>query len=431
MGNHAIVIERLSKQYRLRGVRSPYETLRESLQRAFTAPARWLAGSQSRSGTESFWALSDVSAEIERGDIVGIVGRNGAGKSTLLKILSRVTEPTVGEARVFGTLGALLEVGTGFHPELSGRQNVYLSGAILGMTRREIQRRFDEIVAFAEIERFLDVPIKRYSSGMYTRLAFSVAAHLDPEILLVDEVLAVGDAAFQKKCLKRMESVSREGRTILFVSHSMPSVLRLCNRALLLEEGRLTRSGSPADVVSAYLQEGTGRCGERIWASRVEAPGNHVARLHAVRVLNQAGEVADAIEIRQPFTVELDYWNESREVRPSAYLQFYNDQGVCLFITGDFQNPSWQERTRRRGLVRSICHIPGNFLAEGRVIVRMAAVLSFDPPVFHAQAIDPVSFQVIDRSDGDGARGPYRNDYLGVVRPLLKWELQDDAGGAA
>ena len=255
MSDIAIRVEKLGKRYRI-GERQPYLALRDVLMQTVKAPLRAFRASDPKSssnGSGHIWALKDTSFEVREGEVVGLIGRNGAGKSTLLKILARVTKPTVGFAKVHGRLGSLLEVGTGFHPELTGRENVYLSGAILGMRKREIIQKFDEIVAFAEVEKFIDTPLKHYSSGMQMRLAFAVAAHLEPEILIIDEVLAVGDAAFQKKCLGKMGQVAKQGRTVLFVSHTMSTILNLCSRALLLEGGRLARQGSALDIVKEYL----------------------------------------------------------------------------------------------------------------------------------------------------------------------------------
>jgi homopolymeric O-antigen transport system ATP-binding protein len=265
MSEVAIRVENLGKKYRIRHAGSePYATMRDTLARAATAPLRWALSRFRKNGTanpartsiEDFWALKDVAFDVRQGEALGIIGRNGAGKSTLLKILSRITEPTTGRVRVRGRIASLLEVGTGFHPELTGRENIFLNGAILGMTRAEIRRKFDEIVAFAEIEQFLDTPVKRYSSGMYVRLAFAVAAHLEPEILVVDEVLAVGDAEFQKKCLGKMETVSRqEGRTILFVSHDLQAVQRLTRQSILLQQGRVAFAGATDAAVQTYLNQ--------------------------------------------------------------------------------------------------------------------------------------------------------------------------------
>jgi len=254
----AIIVENLSKSYRVdhaaaRGTFSTYKTLRETLSSLWSVPLRRWRRSPSVAQSETFWALKNVSFEVQPGEIVGIVGRNGAGKSTLLKVLSGITNPTSGEVVMYGRLGSLLEVGTGFHPELTGRENVYLNGSILGMTRREIQKRFDAIVDFSGVERFLDTPVKRYSSGMQVRLAFAVAAHLDPEILIVDEVLAVGDISFQNKCLSRMQEVTRGGRTVLFVSHNMTAVQSLCTRGILLANGAVAHSGDVSDVIARYL----------------------------------------------------------------------------------------------------------------------------------------------------------------------------------
>src|SRR5689334_23491071 len=247
-----IKVEGLGKQYRLGATTRQYQTLRDSLARAARKPLDLL---RANGQSDMFWALRDVDFEVAPGEVMGIIGRNGAGKSTLLKILSRITEPTTGRAELYGRVASLLEVGTGFHPELTGRENIYLNGAILGMTRPEIQRKFDEIVAFAELEKFLDTPVKRYSSGMYMRLAFSVAAHLDPEILVVDEVLAVGDAVFQKKCLGRMRDISTEGRTVLFVSHNMAAIRSLCSRSILLSGGRKVFDGAANECVDRYLAD--------------------------------------------------------------------------------------------------------------------------------------------------------------------------------
>jgi len=269
MSSLALAAEGIGKRYRI-GEVERYQTLRDSLSRAASRTAQWLSGKGRRREHEAFWALRDISLEVSQGDVVGIVGRNGAGKSTLLKILSRITAPTTGRAVLHGRMGSLLEVGTGFHPELTGRDNIQLNGSILGMSRADIRKRFDEIVAFAEIERFLDTPVKNYSSGMYMRLAFAVAAHLDPEILVIDEVLAVGDTAFQKKCLSKMDSVARQGRTVLFVSHNMGAITSLCNKGLLLHKGELVATGPIMNVIRRYSEMGdfsssthwTGDCGD-------------------------------------------------------------------------------------------------------------------------------------------------------------------------
>ena len=376
---------------------------------------------------ETFWALRNVSFEVAEGEVVGIIGRNGAGKSTLLKILSRITPPTEGHVRIRGRVGSLLEVGTGFHPELSGRENIFLSGAVLGMRRAEIVRQLDRIVDFAGIERFLDTPIKRYSTGMYLRLAFAVAAHLETDILLVDEVLAVGDAEFQKKCLGRMAEIGATGRTVLFVSHSMPSLLRLCPRLILLDHGGVVADGPAHEVVRTYMESGLASEAERTWPSQDAAPGDGVAKLKAIRVRTEEGVVADEVDIRRPMSVEVEYWHlaEDPSVAPSVNLHFYNEDGVCLFVNNDFNDRTWLHTPRHPGLVKATCHVPGNFFAEGRVYVSVA-VSTYNPTDVHVHEKEAVAFQVADRSsaDGDGVRGPYVGDWPGVVRPMLGWKIE-------
>ena len=297
--------------YRIGERHAKYRTFRETISGLATAPfraARRLAGGNGPPPSpESIWALRDVSFRVGQGDVVGVIGRNGAGKSTLLKILARITEPTSGSAVIRGRVGSLLEVGTGFHQELTGRENIYLNGAILGMRRREIDSSFDEIVAFAGVEKFVDTPVKHYSSGMYLRLAFSVAAHLDPEILLVDEVLAVGDATFQRKCLEKMEDVGRRGRTVLFVSHNMQAIARLCPRTILLDSGGVAVDGPSHKVVASYLSSDIGTTAERRWSGSRRAPASRAARLVAVRVRSVGGEVTDAPDLRKPIGIEMEF----------------------------------------------------------------------------------------------------------------------------
>src|SRR5690606_6266123 len=342
----------LSKRYHLGGVRV------NSLRDAMTSFTRRVKK------REEFWALRDVSFDLADGETLGIIGRNGAGKSTLLKILSRITKPTRGTAEIRGRVGSLLEVGTGFHNELTGRENIYLNGAILGMKRDEIRARFDEIVEFSEIEKFLDTPVKYYSSGMYMRLAFSIAAHLEPEVLIVDEVLAVGDAAFQKKSISKMRSIGGSGRTVLFVSHDMNAVTRLCERVIWLKDGRIEADGDANSVVAEYLSEQSRTGAERRWENAAEAPGNDIARLRSVRVRNAAGETSFTMDIRSPIVVEMEYdvLSEGKMLVPN--LHFFNDQGVCIFVSHDWDG-GWRKRPRPKGTYVSRMTIPGNFLAEG------------------------------------------------------------------
>jgi lipopolysaccharide transport system ATP-binding protein len=422
MSDLAVVAEGLGKRYRISHQRDAYPRLSEALTNALRAPFDLVRGRR-RDTTEWFWALRDVSFELRHGDIVGVIGRNGAGKSTLLKILSRITEPTTGHAEVYGRVGSLLEVGTGFHPELTGRENIQMSAAVLGMRRSEIERKFDEIVDFAGIGPFLDTPVKRYSSGMQVRLGFAVAAHLEHEILFIDEVLAVGDAEFQKKCLGKISEIGQAGRTIVFVSHSMPALLRLCDRAMLLDQGRVVAHGPTQEVVQTYLESDLGRTWERRWEDDARAPGDDVARLRSIRVLPGLGGRSDEVDITEPVDVEVLYLSTAPgTLRPSVNLHFYNDEGICLFVTNDWTDRAWWERERPSGIVRCVCRIPGNFLAEGRVTVT-AAVSTYNPTVVHALERDAVAFQVVEHGDSDGVRGVYGGDWPGVVRPMLEWHV--------
>jgi lipopolysaccharide transport system ATP-binding protein len=419
-----IVAKNLGKQYSIGEQQSPYGTLRESMVRTLGAIPKLLRR-RSKAPGRSIWALKGVGFEVKPGEVVGLVGRNGAGKSTLLKVLSRITEPTEGRVELRGRVASLLEVGTGFHHELTGRENIFLNGSIMGMTRKEIVRRFDEIVAFAGIERFLDTPIKRYSSGMYGRLGFSLAAHLEAELLLVDEVLAVGDQEFQKKCLGKMEELGHQGRTVIFVSHNMPMILRLCERAILLDRGHLIADGPARDVANHYLRTGTDSLAERIWPTPESAIGDEYVRLNSVRVLNENGELAETLDIRSPAFVEVSYWNLKQLQRPTVTVRFVNEDGLDLFASNDSVNREWWNSTRPTGLVRTRCRIPGNFLAEGRIFISVA-VCSYDPFVLHVSEDDAVTFQVEDRTDGDGARGVYPGRWPGVVRPMLDWQISQE-----
>ena len=395
--------------------------LRHVLDRALR-PTTWVRAIRDRRSAtrEEFWALRDVNLQIQQGEVVGFIGRNGAGKSTLLKILSRITEPTEGRVCLRGRTASLLEVGTGFHPELTGRENIFMNGAILGMTRMEIKRKFDEIVDFAEVEKFLDTPVKRYSSGMYVRLAFAVAAHLEPDILLVDEVLAVGDAGFQKKCLDKMDDARQTGRTVLFVSHNMQAVTRLCSRCVLLDQGRVRLDGPSHRVSSAYLSSGVGTTAVREWPDVTKAPGDHVVRLCAVRVRSENGELVDTVDIRQPVGVEIEY-----EVLESGHVfhphfGLRNEDGVMLFVAQDV-DPAWRRRRRPAGRYASTGWIPGNLLAEGPMSVGVT-LMTLEPEASHTTVQDAVLFRVVDPLGAtDTARGDYPRPIPGVMRPLLKW----------
>jgi lipopolysaccharide transport system ATP-binding protein len=417
----AIEAAGLGKLYRLgREARVPYSTLRDGIAAALSAPFRRRSGERPTRAT--IWALRDVSFAIGRGEVVGIIGPNGAGKSTLLKILSRITEPTLGMARIHGRVGSLLEVGTGFHPELTGRENIYLNGAILGMRRAEIRRKFDEIVAFSEVEKFIDTQVKFYSSGMYLRLAFAVAAHLEPEILLVDEVLAVGDASFQRKSLGKMGEVAQEGRTVLFVSHNMTAIHMLCPRTILIQNGGVRRDGPTSEVVADYLSSVSEQEGERVWPDPETAPGNDRIRLHAVRVRSR-GRVAGEVDIDQEVTIEVEFWNRTPGSQVFTNLRLIDDLSNIVLETSTTPGANrlperWFGRPHPPGLFRSSCVLPANLLNDRRYYVTVL-VASSSPPTVEAKAEQALSFAVLDtgamRTPGLGGR------WTGAVRLPLAW----------
>lgn len=424
MSDIAIQCEGLSKRYRI-GELERYKALRDTLTDALYAPVRRLrsafrpSNGQHTNGHHSFWALKDLSFEIKHGEVVGIIGRNGAGKSTLLKILSRITKPTEGYARINGRVGSLLEVGTGFHPELTGRENIYLNGAILGMKKAELDRKFDEIVAFAEIEKFLDTPVKRYSSGMYVRLAFAVAAHLEPEILVVDEVLAVGDAQFQKKCLGKMGEVAKKGRTVLFVSHNMAAVQRLCTRAMWLDKGEIIEDGEAGQVVSSYLKHSSSMLAEQSWNDIATAPGNDEVRLRRVCVRPENGSPSEPITVRTPFVMEFEYWN----LQPNAYLNLslhvYTEDGVMAFNAVPVHEPRWSGRPFPAGLFRSVCRVPGDLLNDGMHRVELLIVKNEGVVIYRQDDV-----LVFDVRDSIEMRGGWHGRWSGATRPNLEWNTE-------
>lgn len=406
----------VAKQYQLGSSQNSFVTLRETLADAVRAPLKRLRVDRTAS---TVMALRNVNFQVAPGEVLGIIGRNGAGKSTLLKILARITQPTSGRVELHGRVASLLEVGTGFHPELTGRENIYLNGALLGMARTEIQRKFDEIVNFSEIETFLETPVKRYSSGMYLKLAFAVAAHLDPEILLVDEVLAVGDARFQRKCLDKMENVRQAGRTVIFVSHNMPAIARLCPRTILIENGSISFDGPSHQAVGMYLGSGTRTNAAREWQDISGAPGNEIVRLRAVRVRSQDGQICETVDIRCSVGIEMEF-----EVLQGGHVlvpgyHFINQEGVCVFVASEY-DIKWHRRPRPVGKFSSTAWIPGNFLSEGPLIIT-AGMATMEPFRAHFFERDVVAFQVVDSLDENSARGDYTGPIPGIVRPLLNW----------
>jgi lipopolysaccharide transport system ATP-binding protein len=431
----AIKVENVSKVYRLGAKEETEDSLLKSILETIKSPVtnykkyRSLYNfsdldfdnPDSNPDPNILWALRNVSFDVKHGEVVGIIGRNGAGKSTLLKILSRITPPARGRVEIHGRTSSLLEVGTGFHNELTGRENVYLNGTILGMRKKEVDRKFDEIVEFSGVEKFLDTPVKRYSSGMRVRLAFAVAAHLEPEILVVDEVLAVGDAAFQEKCLNKMQDVGSQGRTVFFVSHNMPAVTRLCQRVIMLDNGQLADDGPAHEIVAKYMHEGTATAAERSWLDIDKAPGGDIARLRRVRIKLADGQLTSSIDIRKPVGIEMtfDVLEEGFTLLP--HFDIMNEEGVCAFMTLDL-DPAWRRKKRPKGTYVSTAWVPGNLLAEGSFFINAGLVTGEPYKVVQFWEREAVSFQVIDRMEGDSARGDWAKEFGGVVRPLLTWE---------
>jgi len=425
MSEPVIKVENLSKQYRI-GAREGYRTFRETLVDAMKAPFQALSTVFNRKSeinnhqSELIWALKDVSFEVKQGEVVGIIGRNGAGKSTLLKILSRITEPTEGRVELRGRVGSLLEVGTGFHPELTGHENIYLYGAILGMDRWEVTRKFDEIVAFAELEKFIDTPVKKYSSGMYMRLAFAVAAHLEPEILLVDEVLAVGDAAFQKKCLGKMGDLARERRTVLFVSHNMGAISVLCSKGVLLRNGSVAHLGPIDRVVNHYLSEGTELSGKAILPPQRQRLSDDFM-FCSVQVRNPGAGITAQTDLLQGCDLDIEY----EVIKPlrNVILGFrlWTSTGLCVLTSTDTDNEASRLIDERSpGRYVSSCHLASQYLRPGRYVLDVAASI---PNVRMLDEIPSVlAFEVVDTGSLDAKLSLGRQ---GVIAPVLDWTVHE------
>jgi len=414
MSDIAIRVNDLGKRYRLGALHSSnYHTLRESLVGLFQPREKVPNG--------HIWALRNVSFDVKKGQVLGVVGRNGAGKSTLLKLLSRVTEPTEGEAEIHGRVGSLLEVGTGFHPELTGRENIYLNGAILGMKRTEIERKFDEIVEFAEVDKFIETPVKRYSSGMYLRLAFAVAAHLEPEILVVDEVLAVGDAEFQRKCLGKMGDVAREGRTVLFVSHNMSAVLRLTDETIVIDQGGLIMRAPTPEAVDFYLSRGFAQEGQRIWENGEVPLSAAPFRPLAVRVQNGQGKVVNTIRSIEENALEIEYSLSAPVTGLRVGIYLMSTRGEYVFTSFDTDDSADFERlaVRPAGRYLSRCTLPANFLNEGRFVVGVNASSYRVKRYFQDE--QALTFTV-DAAGAPGMHWPEAR--LGPVRPRLNWHVE-------
>lgn len=420
MTESAISVRNLSKQYRIGARLERYRTFRELLARAVAAPFQRLIhlGRGSHKANDLIWALEDVSFEVQQGEVTGVIGRNGAGKSTLLKILCEITSPTKGRVELRGRVASLLEVGTGFHPELTGRENIFLNGAILGMRRAEIKRKFDEIVAFAEVDKFIDTPVKRYSSGMYVRLAFAVAAHLEPEILLVDEVLAVGDVEFQRKCLGKMKDVARgQGRTVIFVSHNMAAVRTLCTRAILLERGRVQASGASGEIIDLYLRSGQKQFGTELVFAEDEAPGNDRVKLTCVRIVGRNGAQVNCLNLDERFALELEF----SVLEPLSNFHFVADvsssDGTLLFRTASCDVADLAVMTQLKpGRYTACCEIPGHLLNRGTYLLSLNGQIPGKEILFTVE--NAVQWSMSEVGGAGDIRSVARP---GLFRPLLNW----------
>jgi lipopolysaccharide transport system ATP-binding protein len=416
----AVKVENISKRYKIGTApgKFRYGMLRDQIA---DLPRRLFRRSEGKAGVNFIWALKDVSFDLEEGKVLGIIGRNGAGKSTLLKVLSRVTEPTKGTVAVRGRVGSLLEVGTGFHPELTGRENIYLNGAILGMKRGEIASKFDEIVDFSEVSQFIDTPVKRYSSGMYLRLAFAVAAHLEPEILVVDEVLAVGDAEFQRKCLGKMNDVAAQGRTVLFVSHNMSAILRLTQESIVMQKGQLVKRAPTPEAVDFYLSSGQAQAGERTWDADEVPAVSAPFRPLSLRVRDPRGTVVDSFRSTEPLSLEMEYQLSApvTGLRVGVYLSTV--RGEYVFTSFDVDDAALYEKhsTRQPGHYVSRCHLPADLLNEGRYILGVNAS-SFGVKRYFMDE-NALAFNI----DPMGAPGmQWAEQRQGPLRPRLDWKIE-------
>lgn len=408
----AIDAENISKKYIIdhqRKIKSSglKDVLNDTFDRWFNSQKRAIAFSKQ----EEFWALKDVSFQIQQGDRIGIVGHNGAGKSTLLKILSRITEPTTGQIKINGRIASLLEVGTGFHPDLTGRENIFLNGAILGMTKHEIRGAFDAIVDFAGVEKFLDTPVKRYSSGMYVRLGFAIAAHLSPEILIVDEVLAVGDTEFQKKCLGKMRDISESGRTLIFVSHNLTAIQALCNKSFFFEKGHLIDQGETSHIVTTYLSKVSHKTLSKSWEEIDKAPGNDEVRVKQFTLVPSYIDNLSHIDVRTPFRLEFEFWNLTEGAMLNLSMHLYTFTGECIFNVGT------TAEVMSKGIIKGVCEIPGNFLNDGSYVVSMMIVKDTSTVLYNME--EALTFDIEDFRENVTWYGKWP----GYIRPQLNFAI--------
>ena len=409
---HVITAENISKKYIInhQGIRKP-SSLRDVVSDGFGQLFNKKKKDSAATRKEEFWALKDVNFTIDRGDRIGIVGHNGAGKSTLLKILSRITDPTTGQVSIDGRVASLLEVGTGFHPELTGRENIFLNGAILGMNKSEIKKSFDAIVDFAGVEKFLDTPVKRYSSGMYVRLGFAIAAHLEPEIMIIDEVLAVGDAEFQKKCLGKMRDVSESGRTLLFVSHNLTAIQALCNKSFYFEKGQLLDQGETSRIVTSYLSRVSQKKLEREWADIDSAPGNDEIRVKSFKLLPDYLDELMHIDVRTSMEIQFEFWNMVEDAQLNLSLHLYSFTGECIFNVGT------SSQAFARGLITGTLEIPGHFLNDGSYMISIMVVKDTSSVIYNME--EALTFDVEDFREGVTWYGKWP----GYIRPQLNFSL--------
>lgn len=399
--------------HKVRGKEDPYLKIGERNSRSTLGKSKYV------------WALKNITFDVHEGEVLGIIGKNGSGKSTLLKILSKVTMPTKGLIKSKGRIASLLEVGTGFHPELTGKENIYLNGAILGMSKTEITSKFEEIVEFAGVQRYIDTPVKRYSSGMKVRLAFAVAAHLEPEILVIDEVLAVGDAEFQSKAIGKMKDIaSDDGRTVLFVSHDMDAIQKLTKRAVVLSDGEVLFVGETDKAVQVYLNKGLESKPTITWDELQTAPGNDFGRLKKVSIYNAKKEACKRFKITEPIHISVSYWDLNTEYSNTAMVHIINERGQCLFATNEFNAPNWQEvHSKEKGIVTAVCTIPGNFMAEGQFNISVG-VGNYNPDITHVFEENLLAFEVYDDTTGEGVRNMASGSWPGMVRPKLDWSIE-------
>ena len=408
-----IVAENISKKYiidhqRKSGSTGLRDVVTETVDKLFSRKR----AQDDFSDKEEFWALKDVNFSIDQGDRIGIVGHNGAGKSTLLKILSRITEPSTGQIKIEGRIASLLEVGTGFHPELTGRENIFLNGAILGMNKSEIRQSFDAIVDFAGVEKFLDTPVKRYSSGMYVRLGFAIAAHLNPEILIVDEVLAVGDTEFQKKCLGKMRDVSESGRTLIFVSHNLTAIQALCNKSFYFEKGRLIDQGETTHIVTNYLSKVSHKSLDKHWDNIENAPGNDQVRVKRFKLFPEYQDDLNHIDVRTPINFQFEFWNLVEGANLNLSMHLYTFTGECIFNVGT------QSESFPKGLVTGTCELPGNFLNDGSYVVSMMIVKDTSTVLYNME--EALVFDIEDYRENVTWYGKWP----GYIRPQLNFSIR-------